>query len=178
MTATIVVAGRAIARRRTRGIRKMRLLPWMLASFGQGRVCCEVQPGVPFGRHCRSLPFGGIRNPAARSQAATTPRFLQIVAAPGSVVPDQSSPKKDCQPSTDVHLSAPSLCCRASNALLRPELDLAALKPADIIGAPIEHRLMPDMGPCGSGYKERGTEYLMELLSSAPDQYRSPSGLR
>src|ERR1700722_19659355 len=103
MTAAIVVACRAVARGRARGIGKMWFLPGMFDSFRQWRVSRVVQPAVPLCGHCRGFLCTGVYYPATGPQAAATLRLLNIVPISKGVVTDQPSPQIDCQPRTEVH---------------------------------------------------------------------------
>ena len=103
MTAAIVVAWRAIARRRARGIREMWLLPGMLADFRDWRVNRVVQPNVPFRGYRGSFLLPCVFDPTTSPQTAATLGSLQVVAIPEGIAPDQSSSQKDSKPRAEVH---------------------------------------------------------------------------
>jgi hypothetical protein len=102
-TAAIVVAWRAIARRRAGSVRKMWLLPGMLAGFWDWPFSRVVQPGVPLSRYCGSFLFPRVCGPATSPQAAATLGFLQVIVIPDGIVADQASSQKDSKSCAEVH---------------------------------------------------------------------------
>ena len=103
MTAAIIVAWWTIAGRRARGVRKMWFLPGMLAVFWNWRVSRVVQPNVPFRGYRRSFLFPCVPDPTTGPQTAATLGFLQVVAIPEGIAPDQSSSPKNSKSGAEVH---------------------------------------------------------------------------
>lgn len=103
MTAAVVVAQWAIARRRARGVRKVWLLPGVLAGFRDWRISRVVQPSVPFCGYRGSFLFSCVPDPTTSPQTAPTLGFLQVVAVPEGIAPNQSCAQKDSKPCAEVH---------------------------------------------------------------------------
>jgi hypothetical protein len=81
----------------------MWLLPGMLAGFRDWLVSRVMQPGVPFCGYRGSFPFPRVLDPTTSPQTATTLEFLQVVAIPEGIAPDQSSSQKYSKPRAQVH---------------------------------------------------------------------------